>query len=430
VSRFSRALAAAAFGIFAVALLADCNRSTHTGRRGAGAGASAAPAGVPTSRAQETTVRPTISIAGIIAPLQNVAITSSLTEPADAVLVQEGDHVRRGQRLAVLDTADLRAQYESEVRTAASDDAKIAQARYDAQLQFGQNPQQVSQAQQALRQAKQTLQQDQVNLIRDRQLLHSGYVAQQTYDQQATLVNNDRASVLSAQAALNSAIVNQRVNGSPSRGLQASTIQSAIADAASAHAAAQQTMTSIVKAVLYSPVDGVVVNRNFNLGEYPSGRTLFTVQQLSSVYAELNASSSQVFALQRGAAVRMTAAVAGNPTYTGTVVGVLGQVTPGATNFTVKTVVGNADLRLQSGIPVTATVSLPPTRGIGIPETAFLDDTHTTVIVDANGTAKVANVKEIASDGTTSVVSGLASGETVVTDGQLGITSGQKLSER
>jgi hypothetical protein len=79
---------------------------------------------------------------------------------------------------------------------------------------------------------------------------------------------------------------------------------------------------------------------------------------------------------------------------------------------------------------VTATVSLPPTRGIGIPETAFLDDTHTTVIVDANGTAKVANVKEIASDGTTSVVSGLASGETVVTDGQLGITSGQKLSER
>jgi hypothetical protein len=154
------------------------------------------------------------------------------------------------------------------------------------------------------------------------------------------------------------------------------------------------------------------------------------VQQLSSVYAELNASSSQVFALQRGAAVRMTAAVAGNPTYTGTVVGVLGQVTPGATNFTVKTVVGNADLRLQSGIPVTATVSLPPTRGIGIPETAFLDDTHTTVIVDANGTAKVANVKEIASDGTTSVVSGLASGETVVTDGQLGITSGQKLSER
>jgi hypothetical protein len=96
----------------------------------------------------------------------------------------------------------------------------------------------------------------------------------------------------------------------------------------------------------------------------------------------------------------------------------------------VKAVVQNPDLKLQSGVPVTATVSLPATTGVGIPTTAFLDDTHQSVIVNANGTAKVANVKEIASDGKTSIVSGLTSGQTVVADGQLGITAGEKLSER
>jgi len=412
-------------------LLAACSRhSGPGGGRRPGGQATIPPQAIPTAEARTTTVRPTIAIAGIIAPLENVAISSQLTEPADAVPVQEGDRVRKGQTLAVLDTADLRAQYESDLRTAASADAKVAQARYSAQLQFGQNPQQVTQQSETLRAAQQTLRLDQANLARDRQLVAQGYIAQQTYDQQATLVRNDQAAVDSAGAQLASARINEQVNGSPSQGLQASTIQAAIADAAASHAAAQQIKTSIDKAVIVSPVDGVVVNRNLNPGEYPAGRTLFTVQQLSSVYAELNASSAQIFGLQRGARVTMTVAGAGNATYTGSVVGVLGQVTPGSTNFTVKTLVANPDLRLQSGLPVSATVALPATTGIGIPTTAFLDDTHQSVIVDANGNAKVANVRETASDGRTSIVTGLSAGQTVVSDGQLGLTAGAKISER
>jgi multidrug efflux pump subunit AcrA (membrane-fusion protein) len=65
---------------------------------------------VPVSQAQQGTVYPRTVLSGIIAPLQNVGITSSLTEPADAVYVKEGEHVHRGQVLAQLDTADLRAQ--------------------------------------------------------------------------------------------------------------------------------------------------------------------------------------------------------------------------------------------------------------------------------------------------------------------------------
>jgi hypothetical protein len=44
-----------------------------------------------------TTIHATASISGVIAPLQNVAISSQLAEPADSVLVNEGEHVRAGQ---------------------------------------------------------------------------------------------------------------------------------------------------------------------------------------------------------------------------------------------------------------------------------------------------------------------------------------------
>ena len=60
---------------------------------------------------------------------------------------------------------------------------------------------------------------------------------------------------------------------------------------------------SIDKAIIKSPVDGVVVNRNLNPGQYPGSQTIFTVQQLDPVYAELNASSEDVFRIRRGATV-------------------------------------------------------------------------------------------------------------------------------
>lgn len=414
--------------VFALALVA-CSRpaSRASGRP------TPPPAPIPTVAAQTMTVQPTDVIAGIIAPLQNVAITNALSEPALRVNVSEGDHVHAGEVLAVLDTSDLVATYQSELQNAASNDAKTAETRYQAQLTFAQSPEQVTQARQTLAQAQHTLANDQANLVRDKQLLPGGFVAQQTVDQQQTQVNNDLAAVRSGTAALNSALANQRVNGNSQQGLQAATIASQAAAAASARAQAQQTQAMIARATIVSPVDGVVVNRNLNPGEYPNGRTLFTIQELSHVYAELNASSADVFRIRAGAPVLLTAGddQTGRQ-YHGQVVGVLGQVQPGSTNFTVKVLVANPGDRLQAGVPVTATISLPRATGVGVPTTAFLDDTRSSLIVaqQQSPNAKVAqlvHVHEVASDGTNSIVTGLSPGTTVVADGQLGLTPGQSL---
>ncbi len=175
-------------------------------------------------------------------------------------------------------------------------------------------------------------------------------MAQQAVDQQNTQVQNDRSAVRTAEAQLQSALTNQSVNGTNSTGLQASNVASAAAEARAAHAVVeqaragvQQLQTQIAKATIVSPIDGVVVNRNLNPGEYPASRTIFTLQQLDNVYAELNASSADTFAIPVGAPVTLNVAGANSQTYTGRVVAVLGQVTPGSTNFTVKVLVANPD---------------------------------------------------------------------------------------
>ncbi len=370
-------------------------------------------------------MHPTLTISGIIAPYQNVMITSDLTEPADDVYVNEGDRVHAGEVIAVLDTADLRAEL-------ASDVANTSHTYYGGVLS-------IQQGVYTVRQDRVTLHTDQINLERDEALFREGYISRQTVDGQINTVNTDRQ-------ALASAISNMRANGNINGSWTPQLSSSAVNDVsqagsingtglqasaiAQAEAQAQQIRVSIAKATIYSPVEGTVVNRNINPGQYPGAATIFVIQEDDKVFAELNASSADVFQITKGSPVTMT--IPGSPgvRYTGTVIGVLGQVSPGSTNFTVKVLIPRANGRLVAGLPVTGTIALAPTTGIGVPTTSFLDDSHSTLLyVGKNDTAELAKVTEVASDGTTSIVTGVPAGTKVISNGQLGYTAGQSLSQ-
>jgi hypothetical protein len=77
---------------------------------------------------------------------------------------------------------------------------------------------------------------------------------------------------------------------------------------------------------------------------------------------------------------------------------------------------------------------LPPVTGVGIPTAAFLDDTHTSVMIASDElvdtVAKQVAVKELVSNGTTSIVTGLKAGQVVIANGQLGVTDGQSLANK
>lgn len=408
-------------------------------------------ANIPVVAVRPGSVTPQSTLGGLIAPYQNIQITNNLVEPADAVYVVEGQHVAQGQLLAQLDTQDLEAELKSQLGTIASDEAKTKQTYLQSGLTIVQNSNSINAAQAAVRQAQQTLANDTLNLTRDAQLVKQGYLAQATYDQQNTLVTNDQQALRSAQVALQNTQEQVRTNGTTSTGLQGATIASVKADEQVAEGTADQLRVQIAKARIVSPIDGIVVNRNLNPGEYPGTRQIFTIQEGDKVYAVLNGSGGQIVGVPVGSPVKIVSSDSATLQGTAKVAAVLDQLTPGSTNFIVKAQLPNARGRFHSGMVVTGVITRRTTTGMRIPRSAFTDDTQSTVqtIVSPSGTGagqpggsarpggsprpgaqrggviKTLPVTLVAEDDKNAIVEGLHSGQMIVLNGQLGLSDGQ-----
>jgi multidrug efflux pump subunit AcrA (membrane-fusion protein) len=390
------------------------------------------PPSVAVTVAREASLDPAQTLPGLIAPYQSVAIQSDLTEPADEVNVQEGDRVTKGEVLARLDTADLEAALAADLATAQSDAATTTHTVYQGGLTIAQSRQSVSGAQAAVRQAQETLRKDQLDLTRYQQLFGSGFISQQQLATQIALVANDRQAVRSAQSTLASDQEQVSANGTlDSNGLQSSSVQQSRATEEVALATAQQVRTQIAKATIVSPIDGVVVNRNLNVGEYPGTRQIFTLQQTDPTYAIVRGSGAQVADIENGAAASVVASDVSRTPLRGHVAGVLNQINPGSTDFQVKIVLPNPSGRLRAGMAVIGKVDLPPARGISIPVTAFIDDNHDSIlVVGKDDTIATQHVVETIDDGKNAIVQGIASGTRVVSDGQTSVGDGQKVAVR
>lgn len=378
-------------------------------------------------------IEPARQLAGVIAPYENVAVQSTLAEPADAVYVHEGDAVHAGEILAQLDTSDLQAQLQSDLATANSNRANTVHTVYQGSLSIAQGVDTLHTDEAAVHQAQQTLTNDQRNLTRDQNLLAQGYVSQQSVDAQMTQVKNDQQALNSANANMASARSTVQANGNISgQGLQASAVQQSAAQEKVALAQADQVRVQIAKAAIVSPIDGVVVNRNLNPGEYPGSRQIFTLQQVNPIYAVLHASGEEVARIENGAPATVTAAdLSGTQRFTGDVTGVLNQINPGSTDFQVKVLLTNPRQQLRPGMVVQGNVATLPVTGVRVPVEAFTDDNHDAVMtVQPDGTIKTVKVAEVASDGTSSVVTGIGVGARLVSNGQMSLGDGEKVSYR
>ncbi|HYZ15234.1 MAG TPA: efflux RND transporter periplasmic adaptor subunit [Candidatus Acidoferrum sp.] len=400
---------------------------------GHGGGASAAdskPAPPPppaTSVARSTVVQPEVRLPGLIAPSRNVTISSALTEPALTVRVKEGDVVHRGEILAQLDTTDQRANLAGAERSAAEADLRTSQQSYQSRLAIVQGVGAWRTAQDDFVTAAGKLKLDHQTLVRDQTLAASGFIPQSQLDQARSTVVADLAALRSAKEALRQARATVGINGDVTSGLQKTSVSASHAAAQAAHAQATQIAAQIEKATIRSPIDGVVVDRNFEVGEYPGTRSLFTLQDTSKVYAVLNATSSQLAGIRPGAAARIAASRSA-PGGSGVVEAVLGQPNPGATTFTVKVLVPNPQGTLRSGMPVIGSVRLAPIAGTAIPTAAFVDAAHTRVAVSRGGVARLVPVRELSSANGEAIVTGIRAGERVVTNGASIAGDGQRIA--
>ena len=372
------------------------------------------PTHVDTVTATAGVINPSLQLGGVITPYRQVGVAANLSEPISEVDVEEGAHVHAGQVLARLLTDDLEAQLISGQRVVLEDSARYRQTAFQTGAVNAQDLSAIQSARATLRSAQVNLAGSERDLRRYEALETQGYIAHETVDQQRTTVASDKESADAAQSALDQALANARANGNAvNAGEQQQELQAARAAADAAQAGVEQLRRQIARAVIVAPIDGVVDAVNANPGEYPLGRELFTIEQISRVYAVLPTSTAQVAQIRPGAAASLTTAGSTRKD-PGTVAAVLDELVPGTTNFTVKVLVSNQDGHLHAGMPVTGSVDLPSVHGIEIPITAFVDDTHAAVYTVSNGIVRTASVVEVKDDGSNAIVTGLAAGTVIV----------------
>lgn len=273
------------------------------------------------------------------------------------ITVREGDAVKAGQTIAVLDDAQLKAREEQAQAAVTQAEARITraeqqisilqeqleqsnltvdQSRLDAQGRVSQAEGQVAQAQSQISQAEAQLAQAELNLKQARydeekftRLFRTGDVserqmkqAQTTADAQAKVVqaqrkqiDNARAAFRAAQGALKTAragLANPGIRASQSAAVQkqinqANTdIDSANADADRARAQLAEAQANRGDLTVVAPFDGIVATRAVEPGEVvSSGTTIITLINPNQIYLRAFVPEGEIGRVKVGEAARV-----------------------------------------------------------------------------------------------------------------------------
>jgi HlyD family secretion protein len=164
-------------------------------------------------------LRSTVTSSGEVRPIQFMNLTSEVQGRIEEIYVKEGDQVTKGQPLVRLDPDQLQSSTDAQLAAyqTAQDDVRVSQSQVAAaQNQLSQAEQGLNVAQVAIDTARQqvaTAQTDvdktQVELNaatremkRSEQLLESGVVSRQVYDESKDRLENARVSLNTAKANL------------------------------------------------------------------------------------------------------------------------------------------------------------------------------------------------------------------------------------
>lgn len=182
---------------------------------------------------------------------------------------------------------------------------------------------------------------------------------------------------------------------------------------------------------VYSPIDGIVSQKNIAVGENLSpGAHMFSVVNMKQAYVEAGVSEMNVNRL----AVEMPVTVNLNSVPGATFEGVITHIgpVPGSTNtYPVKILISNEDQTVRSGMYATAEIQLAGEKeNLAIPKNALQHEGNTDYVLLADGDlAKRVNVEiGLSDEHYYEVVSGLKAGDPIIVSGQDMVGSGEPIA--
>ena len=217
------------------------------------------------------------------ADAKEIDINSKIAGRVVELLVKEGDTVQKDQVLARIDKRDLltqKAQLEASIQAI---EAQQLQASYVTNLQSGTTQSSLAQAQAALEKAQSDLELTRTDNERFKELLASGAVAQQTYDNYRTKYEVAQAQAAQAQAAVaqaQSGLLQTPANQANEAALARKLDQ--------AKAQLEQLEVSLDETEIRAPFDGVITQKYIEAGSMISqGTPLVAVQDPMDNWVDL-----------------------------------------------------------------------------------------------------------------------------------------------
>lgn len=279
-------------------------------------------------------LRSTVTSSGEVRPIQYMNLTSEVQGRIEEIYVKEGDLVTKGQPLVRLDPNQLQSSTDAQLAAfqASQDEVRVSQSQVTAaQNNLAQSQQQYNVAQVAVDSARQaviTAQADvdraqvEVNaanreLTRNQQLLESGVISRQIYDESKDRVDNARASLNTAKSNLNAREIG--VKDAQTRLAQQAVavkdarraVDTANLNVSSSQSRANQSAAQLRgqrsqrdKTMQYAPINGVIAEIPSKVGTFAvaglSTTALLTIADMSSINVEVKVDETSIDRVEVG----------------------------------------------------------------------------------------------------------------------------------
>jgi HlyD family secretion protein len=244
-----------------------------------------------------------------------VIVSSKIPGRIQQLTVQEGDPVKSGQLIAVIESEDLAAALKAAQATAASDSAKLREAEVTERQDNGETSSaslaaeaQVKAAQAALAQAQANLDHQRADTTRTVALAGQGIMSAQSRDEAETSLQAAQAAVNNAKGNLDSA--EATLKQSRAHELLAQVSAHSVSESrdaeANARALADQARVEEGYAQIDAPVDGKVDVWAARQGEVvKEGDPIVTIMDLSQTWVYAPLPETQADAVQLGDSLRV-----------------------------------------------------------------------------------------------------------------------------
>lgn len=423
-----------------------------------------------TARVVRGNITVSVSATGTLQPYSQVEVRSRANGTVADVRVQEGDPVRKGQLLAVIDDRDARAGSQTAQAQLSQAHARLEQARSQlastrgqgaarvaeaeagvatararlTQVRAGSRPEQLEQAREAMRQAELSLDLARQNLDRTHNLFNDGLVARAQLDQAQNQFEVAQAQARAAQARLREVQAGSRPEEIEIAQAQVRQAEAALAQAKAARlqeqvlaadvtaaeaqvrsmtAQAAQARDRLAETQIAAPIAGIVARRSVQIGQTvigglgSSGTPVMTIADTRVIQAAVSVDEADVAQIKVGMPVKVSADALPRQTFAGKVTRIAPQavVVQNVTQYEVVVEMENPQRALRLGMTVDAEFVVTGRQNVLlVPAEAVRGQDAKVVILVEGETLTPVVVEAGATDGRqVEIVRGLEAGATV-----------------